>query len=375
MSMFAKMKQRREKLRSTTGFGKPAGNRDRAEWFNLKEPGIYGVYVLPLPGTRTDGELPYIPLAVHYRVGAENKMHLCLDAHNSGLWNKNVLAAIKRKNDRVRAEHPDWVSHPNPKDGCPTCEMLADPANGLSTSDMKDMRRQEKALFFVVPIWFDAADGGARKTYPGTAVQPFFASTKMADEIIDAVASAGIDIFDPEKAVLVQLKRVGRTWKDTRYSATLDVATATKPMKIHKSVRAYIGGMTPGGDHDPSDLVAGLTRDAKRVCEMLGISADGGDVETSAAKPDCFGVKEQIDPGDEDYCGKCPFRDDCAQETHGMSFDELKAAGGAGEDEKADYEKAADEFEPADEPEDDDAPADDDDLSAEFEAALADLED
>lgn len=301
---FDKLKARRGQV-SDTGFG--SNKPKRAEWFRPKEEGSHGLYTCP--SGDPDDPYPCIPIAVHYKVGDEEKMHVCTAEDNIGLWSPHTLAAIQRKNDRVRKEHPDWVVDLKPGLGCPTCDRLADPASGLSAKQIKDQRRQDLMLWQVKRMYLDPRKG-ARQDTPDGPFQPWFASTYQSEQIIDAITAGRLNVFDPEKAILTLVTRTGKNWDNTRYSIALDVASAAKPIRLSDADIDFVNNFGPGQKHDPYDLIAALVRDRKTLLDWNGYDEEEPE---SNDPPECFGDPSEYDPNDEAYCQPCAFNGDCAR--------------------------------------------------------------
>lgn len=293
---------------------KEYGDRGPGFW-KPDDPAFHYVYVAP-PSDDMDG-FPFLGgtdgMFVHYKVGPDNKMHVCLAEDNAVLWSEHFVNALHWTNEARREKgKPEWAVELEMSDGCPTCQELTDPETKYDEKKLKEMERKQVWLHNVIPWSVMDLTGGTRRDIEPKLLRPWWASYKQWKGICDIITLTG-DVTDPTAATLCVIKRTGKKFEDTRYELSADPATSRAPLVLPKPLRALATRTTaPGQANNLFMLAAGLVRSADSVRGLLR----GGDTATKTTvsggpdgPPVCYSA--DCDPDDSD-CRRCPWKVDCA---------------------------------------------------------------
>lgn len=290
-----------------------AGAKGPGFW-KAKDPGFHGIFVCP-PSDDMDG-FPFLGgldgVFVHYQVGTENRMHICLAEDNAVVWSDPMSDALDRLNaTRARNGKPEWVVKLDAGDGCPTCAECRDHDSSHSEEKRKSMGRNQLWLHNVIPWWVMGLTGGKRIEEAAKEIRPWWASYKQWKGICDVITLNG-DVTDPTNATLTVIKRTGKAFHDTRYEVSSDAESLRSPMTLPKPLRSLLASSTgPGGVNNLYALTAGLIRSADSVADILRgapVSATKT-VVAAQGKPSCF--EADCDPSDRE-CQACPHKVACA---------------------------------------------------------------
>jgi hypothetical protein len=304
----------------------------------------------------TEG-LPYITVGVHYGIGKNNLMAVCLDAdRNPIVKHPFVKEAMKARTDKKPKIEP--------KKGCPVCNAIRN--EELDDEAAGESRFQERHLWGLSPVavigdmdddwrWLDTAKP-----------KIYLSGQTIHSELLDAFVENQGDITDPDSAVLVNLNRKGTKKFNTKYKAKVDAETARKPWQAPKALkRALAEFLKAGGEGDLFRVVANMIKGTGDLeAALSGVKVDeeddaGGDED---AKPKaCFGTG---DITDDEECRDCKFKVKCAA----VTGDPVPGGGDDSDDDEEEEKpkkkkKSKKKAEPEPEPEEDeDEDEDEDDL-------------
>lgn len=326
----------------------------------------------------TEG-LNYIPIAVHFGVGRENKMIVCLDAEqNPIIRHQFVIDALKKSGKIVDKDK-----------GCPVCKAIHD--GRMGEEDAARSRFQMRFMWGVIPINY-ARRIGAKPADLDPKAFVYMCGKSVYDGFMKVIYEAG-DITDPAGAVFVKIEKTG-TGMTTKYKVSPDIESLKTPVQLPKSMkRIILDAIKLGGDCDLFKIAGGLIRGTAEVAAVLsGVKTEEeddkeGEEEAGPVRKPCFGLDCMDDP----ECRACEDRVECASKcavpvpgsgkaaakpeakAEPEAADEPEAEGEAAEEPEAEGDDEAPAEEAADEPEGGngkDAPADDAELD-ELEAKLA----
>jgi len=260
--------------------------------------------------SRAEDDVNYLEVTVHYGVGPDEKMAICLDPSSNPI----ILNPVIQK---FLAEKGIDVSG-----GCPVCNALP----SMDPDTRKRCSGSDRFLFQVVPFKFRPTNSAPWTDLGGESIAPLFVGQTVWDGITDVLLEEG-DICNPEGATLVKINRTGTGPRDTRYKCAADSDTIRTPLRLGKGLRRVLAaGLKEGGSADSYKLVADMMRSTAQVEELLtGIAgtSDTGSGDTAGGPPKCFG----LDYCDDNECGACEYRFDCAPKC-GMELHESHKAGG-----------------------------------------------
>jgi hypothetical protein len=294
---------------------KEYGDRGPGFW-KADEPAFHAIFIAP-PSEDMD-LFPFLGgmdgVFVHYKVGASNRMCLCLADDNVALWSEAMQSALDWTNEARRERgKPEWaVDSLDPSEGCPVCQEILDSETTYDELKLEDMGRKQLWLHNVIPWWVMSLTGGKRREIESKLLRPWWASYKQWRGVCDLISLNG-DITDPMQGVLTIVKRTGKEFKDTRYELAADGDTLRTPLVIPKPLRALVAKTTmPGGENNLYMVAAGLVRSADAVRDLLrGSNTTSKTVATGEpGVPVCF--QADCDPEDID-CRRCPYKGDCAE--------------------------------------------------------------
>jgi len=297
------------------------------EFFKF-DPGDTCIYVCD-ECVEGDG-INYVETCVHYGVGPDDKMVICLDpSNNQALEHPLVKRYLEDRGIDIAG-------------GCPVCDALP----GRKAEARKRQRAQDRFMFQIVPWKFRAKKSIPFADLGANMVQPAFVGFGIWDGITDAMEEEG-DIYDLDKAILVKVNRTGTGPTDTRYKVTVDSTSLKNPIRIGKGLRRVLrDALREGGSADSYKTIAEMIRSTKQVEELMtGVATtsdeDDGDDEASG-RPECFG----LDYCDDDECAECEHRFECAPKCNMELYPHHGGDDEAGDDDSADPEaEDADELE------------------------------
>jgi len=246
----------------------------------------------------TDG-LNYVPVGVHFSVGKDNSMVLCLDHEKNQILNhpfvKEFLAPKGKKLD------PNTI--------CPICKALAE--GRFNEEESKEQRFNMRFLWGVVPVDYTRKIGGAPVQLPLTP-SPYMTGSMVFDGFMKAIVEVG-DITDFESAVLVKITKAGNGI-GTKYQVSADIESVRKPLKLDKAMkRLILDSIKPEGACDLFKLAANLVKSQKEIEAMItGIKVAEEEApaeeETGPRRKPCYG----LDYTEDVECKECPDVKGCA---------------------------------------------------------------
>jgi len=262
----------------------------------------------------TEG-LNYIPVAVHYAVGKNNAMCVCLDSDNNPIIKHPFIKALLKK----RGIKLDG--------NCPVCEAIQ--AGKMDADDGDRSRVQTRYLWGLTLL---KHRGKSSQPWNKVAAKPAvaFVGKTVYDGLMEMFFDNG-DITEMGAAILAKINRVGTGPTDTKYKVAADTESLKKPKKLAKRLRDMVlKALKEGGDCDLFRIVSQLIKSPEEV-------------EAAMA-----GVKVELDEDDDD-------EDDIEDEEDTTEDD------GAEEDEEEDAEDDDDEDDEEDDEDDDDEDDEEDD--------------
>lgn len=312
------LRRRREGLRPPPAMG----GFEKADWFRPEAKGYYYLYIAP--PCEQAAPWPGVACDVHYKVGEKERTVVCLGEENDVLWGEDqaLLDAIDARNERVRDAHPDWetvfddVTNGIPP--CPVCEYV-DQAGDEQVS--RDMGRSRVFYFNVALIKFVPEGSSVEQPTPISKLKLLAWSARAAigDKILDFITVDGVDISDPNRAILVKFSKVKRGGKvskpqyDVKYEVALDPRTSQKPMALPPPLMAQLSKIEKGGPNYVFDIIANQCSGHDRLREEVGLEAQGaagGGVDEGVDQPpECYETSCDVT---NDFCKQCPFKVPCA---------------------------------------------------------------
>lgn len=317
-----KLRERKEEADSKRG---------NVEYWQIP-PGENLLYVAPpLPGD----DLMFIETAVHYDVGPEKRMVICLDEE------RNPVLKDPRVKKLLAGRDKDI------SDGCAVCQRLDD-------GDSKAGRESQSRYYFaVVPLKYRKSSTKKwREADDADELRILACGYTIWGGITDAFINNG-DISDPNAAILVVVSREGTGMK-TKYTISVDANSVREGgIAMPKSVRALVtNAIQEGESGDLYRIVANSVRSSAEVAALVdGVELEDSDDDDDdkgkggkSKKPDCFGL--DWEDGDAE-CEKCPHAKPCEAECT------PPGAGDGDDDDEGDDDACAG---PDDEGDDDDEP-------------------
>lgn len=268
-----------------------ASKRGGAEYYQVPV-GENLIYVCPpLAGD----ELPFVETAIHYDVGPDKKMAMCLDEErNLVLKDDRIKAILSSKGKDI-------------SDGCQVCSRLDEGAQ-------VGQEAQSRYYFAIVPLKFRKnVNKKWREADDVDELRILSCGYTVWSGITDIFINNG-DISNPNQAILVSLVREGTGMK-TKYVVSADAdSVRAGGVKLSKSVRALIKkAIQEGETGDLYRIVGNSIRSSAEVHAMVeGVPLEeDGDDEDEDKNPECFGLDFEAD---DDDCDGCDCRAECAKE-------------------------------------------------------------
>ncbi|KKN12967.1 hypothetical protein LCGC14_1011200 [marine sediment metagenome] len=262
----------------------------------------------------TEG-LPWLNVGVHYKVGPNVGMAICLDKGRNPIITHPIVE--KFLGDRKTTPNIDLDA------GCPVCQALPD----MTDDEKSDRAFQVRHLWGVTLMGYrrDAADDWRAERTPKPRVWMGGASIHGG---FQGEFSDDDDITDMDRAMLVQVTREGTGPRNTKYGVESDKPTIKKPMNFPKALRRVILDAMED-DCNLFQLIANMlkgTEELRAALSGVAIAEDdrtedepdappegGPDYEwqkgTPLPKP-CFANAEDIT--DDQECGECAYKWACA---------------------------------------------------------------
>ena len=263
----------------------------RKDFFGFNE-GDTLIFVCPV--CRPEDKRCVYPVAVHYGVGPDNKMVVCLDPA------KNKILA-----------HPfiqEFLAEKDIEGGCPVCEALA--SGAVTGEAAEDMKLKWKYLWNVVPIAFRRSGGAGWKKLEPYEVVPIFEGWTIYDGLLDIFGEFD-DPSDYDAAIFARVNRVGSGKHGTKYKVSVDATTAQKPKRLGDEMVAMIeDALQHGGSGDMYQMAAKLCYDRPTAAGFLeGVAVAEEDEEAEVEESDGPALEddedesaapEEREPGDDD---------------------------------------------------------------------------
>jgi hypothetical protein len=274
--------------------------------FWTPDEGETRIYVLP-PCRENDSYEPtdglnYIPVGVHYSVGANEQMVVCLDPQqNPIIKHPFIQEFLKKRGVVVDAEA-----------GCPVCKAIYQ--GKMTEAKAAACRFQLRYVWAVMP-WDHARQIGkpASKLTPAPVV--YTCGRTVYDGIMKTIYEVG-DITDFDSAVLVRIEKTGKELK-TRYKVQPDIETLRQPVRLDKGTRRIIlDAIKEEGDCDLFKVTASMIKGTAQASAVVtGIRTEEEEEvpetssEESESRKACFG----LDCVDDAECRSCEFKVECAE--------------------------------------------------------------
>jgi hypothetical protein len=267
--------------------------RGGAEYYTVPVGETLMAITPPLPGD----DLPFVETMVHYEVGDDNKMIVCLDEQRNPVLNDPRVQAILATRKKNIAE------------GCRVCreldagnEKAGRPAGGRYYFGVVPMKYRKSSA----KKWREADDADELKILA--------CGYTIWSGVTDVFINNG-DISDPKAAILVRLVREGQGMK-TKYTVSADAdSIRAGGVQLSKPVRALISKQVQEGQAgDMYRLIGNTVRSSAEVDALVdGVPMEEKDEaeESGDKKPDCYGL--DYEDGDKD-CEDCDHLDACKLE-------------------------------------------------------------
>ena len=242
-------------------------------------------------------DAPYVEIDVHFGVGLEGKMTVCLNPDQEILRWPEMKAYLKERKVDIAG-------------GCPVCDRN-DPEHPKYDPETVS---PPGPRFVVGVIPFGEIVKGRRQMLPDAEQIPQATGT-LAPSLWDALMTVfekAPQISDPDKTSLIEVTNNGKVEGSTPYySAAIDIPTISVPFRLSKPQRfALRKAFEPKGELDLIWNIARQIKSRKDIESILGGKTFTASDPTADGKPSCFGC--DCDPADRE-CGACPHKVDCAK--------------------------------------------------------------
>lgn len=236
----------------------------------------------------TEG-LNYIPLTVHYGVGKNNQMVICLDPEANPVISHPFLRPfLKKRGVKLTGK-------------CPCCTAIAD--GEASPSEAEAMRAKQTYLWGVTPLAFRARKADEWRPLP---CKPSIAMTgkTLYEGFVELYSDVG-DVSDLTGATLACVNREGKGKNDTKYKVTADAETVKKPLNVKKDPKlaaALTKALSEGGDCDLFRVASAMIKSSDEVVALMsGVKLDKSDDDDDDASDDDEDDETEVDTAaDED---------------------------------------------------------------------------
>lgn len=250
------------------------------------------IYICPpFPGD----ELPFVETAVHYEVGPESKMAMCLDAERNPVLQDHRIKKLVAGRGK------------NYDDGCHACKKLDEGVN---------VAKKASSRYFwpIIPLKYRKASTKKwREADDADELRILSCGYTVWSGIMDVFINNG-DITEPDKAILVRVVREGKGMT-TKYTVTADAdSVRAGGVSMSKAIKALIRNQIAEGESgDLYKIVSNMVRSSDEVEAMVeGVQLeDANEGESSSdKKPECFGLEYEAN---EKECLDCSYHDDCKE--------------------------------------------------------------
>lgn len=229
---------------------------DGAGFFKVEE----GEVTLFLCPPARNAKLPYYPAAVHYTGDAG--IVCANDERNPILKDKIFKRAMKDSDKAV-------------PDNCPLCE---------------DGKPNVKFMMIVVPLQKKGPRDSDWSNFDEFECRPYLAPRQVWNGIADMLMDIGPDVCDPTNAVLIKIKREGKTKTSTKYTVMPHVGTLKKQKALPKKIQKMIAEMLEeDAPADPYKILVNMFKNS----DELEAAAEGMEVSDEKGNADLFGDEEE----------------------------------------------------------------------------------
>ena len=213
--------------------------------------------------------LNHIPLVVHYGLGRDRQMAVCLDhERNPVIRHPFVRALLKKRKIKVGKT-------------CPVDEAISE---GTMSADAADEATPNtRFLWGVTPIAYKPSISAEKWTKLTPKPKVALVGATLYNGFMDTFFEAG-DITDMDAAVYVQVVREGKGRFDTKYEVkVLNMkgmsGSVAKPAKLPPAFRRLINkAIQVEGDCDLFKIVANMVKSTDDVTALVsGVSVGEGD--------------------------------------------------------------------------------------------------
>lgn len=223
-----------------------------------------------------------ITLGVHYGLGPNNGMGVCLEPERNPILQHPFL---KKLLEEKKIKLPKM---------CPVERAISD--GDLDSDDATRARLSTRYLFGVTPIMQKTN----RTAEDWTALTPkpsvMLVGNTVYNGIMDEILENG-DITDMNKAIFLIIGREGTKMMDTKYTVKADPTTVRKPMVLPAKLQSALNkALQPKGDCDLFKVVANMVKGS----EELKLLMSGSKVSTGrGASRDDEDEDEEIEEEDD----------------------------------------------------------------------------
>jgi hypothetical protein len=231
--------------------------------------GLTKVYVHPPCREDDTHELTkgtnYIALVVHYGLGKDNGMGVCLNPdRNPILGHPFIQAALKKRKIKLTGK-------------CAVCSGIS--SGALSSEEAEEAKPNTRFLFGVTPVMQKMSKTSEwQKLTPKPQVM--LTGSTVYNGIMD-VFMENDDITDMSAAVFVIIGREGAKKFDTKYTVKVDPDTLKKPKALPDPVRKLLlKAMMPEGDCDLFRIVSNMIKSPEELKTLLA----GGKPKTGSGR-------------------------------------------------------------------------------------------
>jgi len=247
-------------------------------------------------------DMPFLRVRVHYGVGANNNMVVCLDKkRNPILSHPFIRHFLKKRNIDISGGQ------------CPVCNELN--RDSIDADSSNRIRGQFKYLWGVTPIKYRLES--QHKFEKVEHKQSVIMTGKTVYEGLMELFYDNGDITDPKYAILAQVRKTGKGAFHTKYKVSADNASLKKPLVLPEGFRnavfesfkhqcdlfRVISDMVRD-EKDISALFAGVPLEEESVDDLdsdgwgMEEPEEGKKEESSAVEVEADKVVEEEEPGE-----------------------------------------------------------------------------
>ena len=185
----------------------------------------------------------FLETYVHFGVGKNNRMTICLDETTNPIVNHPIVQKnLRKKGIKLKGD-------------CPVCTAIE--TGELDDEQMDAMKLQKRYVFGVTPIKTrEKPSKDWVKLPPSPTV--LWAGKTIYDGIMDLFFESD-DISDPAETIYAKINRKGKGKFDTKYKIAADTQSLKKPKKLSKKFFELVEKAMDGGSADLFKIMADST--------------------------------------------------------------------------------------------------------------------